>query len=268
MEVVAGSPAELQLAQFQAQPSQAPKATLAPQTLLGGGVVPPSGSPSSQSRASQPRVRFQGITPPAISAKVGSVEELELRLSQAVVEPPQQWQLGPLEAAAKSLLAETKTPPVRAQLREVLERIARFQQVQQRYNNPKLPKPSERDPFEATTELSDDSSGLTGLSSSLRTRVRQDLAGNSGNATVDKPLYDATGLLKPVVSKRAEAPQYALVDERGKVVSFITPTPDLNLKPYVGRRIGVHGKRGFMPEYRRAHVTAGRVTMLEGTIRR
>jgi len=59
-----------------------------------------------------------------------------------------------------------------------------------------------------------------------------------------------------------------LVDERGKVVSFITPTPDLNLKPYVGRRVGVHGKRGFMTEYRRAHVTAGRVTPLEGPIRR
>jgi len=262
MDVVAGSPAELQLAQFQSQPS--PQANRTPPALLSGGE-----GVSTTMQSTPPRVRFQGLTPPAppaISAKVGSVEELELRLSQAVVEPPQQWQLDPLEAAASSLLAETKAPPVRAQLREVLERIARFQQVQQRYNNPHLPPPAERDPLEATTELADDSSGLTGLSSSLRARARQDLAGSLGNATVDKPLYDATGLLKPVVSKRAEAPQYALVDERGKVVSFITPTPDLNLKPYVGRRIGVHGKRGFMPEYRRAHVTAGRVTALEGTV--
>ncbi len=260
IDIVAGSPAELQLAQFQAQPS-----SQTPPAFLGGGEATLPASPLPPLRTPQPRVRFRGLTPP-VSATVGSVEELELRLSQAVVEPPQQWELDPLETAANSLLAETKTPPVRAQLREVLERITRFQKVQQRYNNPTLPAPAERDPFE-TTEL-DDSGGLTSLSSSVRNRVKQDLANNSRTTDANRPLYDATGLLKPVVSKRPEAPQYALVDERGKVVSFITPTPDLNLKPYVGRRIGVHGKRGFMPEYRRAHVTAGRVTSLEGTVRR
>jgi hypothetical protein len=34
----------------------------------------------------------------------------------------------------------------------------------------------------------------------------------------------------------------------------------VNLQSYVGQRIGVLGNRGFMPEYRRAHVTASRVT--------
>ncbi|NOZ41512.1 MAG: SH3 domain-containing protein [Planctomycetes bacterium] len=265
IDIVAGSPAEMQLAQFQAQPS-----SQVPPALLSGDAAPLSARQlplprGTQPRAAPPRVRFRGLTPP-ISATLGSVEELELRLSQTVVEPPKQWELEPLEAAANSLLEQTKTPPVRAQLREVLQRIARFQQVQQRYNNPTLPAPVERDPFE-TGELGD-SGGLTSLSSSVRNRVRQDLANNSRTIDANKPLYDATGLLKPVVSKRPEAPKYALVDERGKVVSFITPTPDLNLKPYVGRRIGVHGKRGFMTEYRRAHVTVGRVTPLEGPIRR
>ena len=55
---------------------------------------------------------------------------------------------------------------------------------------------------------------------------------------------------------------------KGDVVSFVTPTPDLNLKPYVGRRIGVNGTRGFMTEFRRAHVTAGRVTPIDAPLRR
>jgi hypothetical protein len=59
-----------------------------------------------------------------------------------------------------------------------------------------------------------------------------------------------------------------LVDDSGGVISFVTPTPDLNLQPYVGMRIGVNGSRGFMPEYRKAHVTAGRVTPIEDRIRR
>lgn len=285
MDVVAGSPAELQLAEYQSK-----AANLAPPALLANGAAtttPPTQeipvtSPEISAlpmQALQPRVRFEGKTTP-VSAAVGSVEELELRLSQAVVKTPQQWELAPLESAANGLLASTTTPSVRAQLREVLQRIARFQQVQQRYNNPPpviTTPPStkeERDPFAATDEDEPPSSELTGLSSDIRQRAKQDLANEASApaeeelSSANKPLYDATGLLKPVVSKRAQAPQYALVDEQGKVVSFVTPTPDLNLKPYVGRRIGVHGTRGFMPEYRRAHVTAGRVTPIEGTIRR
>ena len=47
------------------------------------------------------------------------------------------------------------------------------------------------------------------------------------------------------------------------MVTFVTASPDVNLQAYVGQRIGVRGSRGFMPEYRRAHVTASRVTPLE-----
>ncbi len=272
MDVVTGSPAEFQLAQFevhnqahsqsQTTPQATPQASLAPPALLGSNKTP-----LATLRAAQPRVRFEGLTPPA-PVTVNSIEELELRLSQTVVEPPKEWQLDSLETAANDLLVKTKTLPERAQLREVLERIARFQKVQTQYNSPTVPAPAERDPFETASETAGETTaGATSLSSSVRQRARQDLENDSPRAATDGPLYDATGLLKPVVSKRAEAPQYALLDERGKVVSFVTPTPDLNLKPYIGRRIGVHGKRGFMPEFRRAHVTVARVTPLRGTQR-
>jgi hypothetical protein len=105
----------------------------------------------------------------------------------------------------------------------------------------------------------------------VRQRVREDLAEppvESTGDSIDEPLYDAVGLLKPVVSRRDGAPRYALVDGKGEVVSFVTPTPDLNLQPYVGRRIGVNGSRGFMNEFRRAHVTAGRATTIDATVRR
>jgi hypothetical protein len=43
------------------------------------------------------------------------------------------------------------------------------------------------------------------------------------------------------------------------VVTFITPTPDVNLQPFIGQQIGVSGSRGYIPEFRRSHVTAARV---------
>jgi hypothetical protein len=69
-------------------------------------------------------------------------------------------------------------------------------------------------------------------------------------------------VLRPVVSRRPGAPEYALVNEQGRVVSFVTPSPDLNLQPYLGHRIGIVGGRGYIPEFQRAHVTASRVTPL------
>jgi hypothetical protein len=86
---------------------------------------------------------------------------------------------------------------------------------------------------------------------------------SAGAPAATEALYDAVGTLKPVVSRRDKAPHYALVDDHGDVVTFVTAAADVNLQPYVGKRIGVRGSRGFMPEYRRAHVTASRVTPLE-----
>ena len=40
----------------------------------------------------------------------------------------------------------------------------------------------------------------------------------------------------------------------------------MNLQPYIGQRIGVTGSRGYIPEFRRAHVTAGRVSPLNERI--
>jgi hypothetical protein len=76
------------------------------------------------------------------------------------------------------------------------------------------------------------------------------------------------GILRPVVSHRPGAPQFALVNPQGQVVAFVTASPDMNLQPYVGQRIGVTGNRGYIPEFRRAHVTAGRVTPLNERILR
>jgi hypothetical protein len=82
---------------------------------------------------------------------------------------------------------------------------------------------------------------------------------NDPNSVTPSP-YDAVGVLRPVVSRRPGAPQFALVNAQGQVVTFVTPAPDVNLQPYVGQRIGVTGSRGYIPEFRRAHVTAGRVS--------
>ena len=165
-------------------------------------------------------------------------------------------------------------------LRDLISRINRFDNVQRDYkssNSGSIPPLGNH-----TTEnrILEQNSGFNSapvedqvarVVDNVRQRVQQDLrnAQPLARATNEtKPLYDAVGKLKPVVSKREQAPPYALVNDKGDVVSFVTPTPDLNLQPYVGRHIGIHGNRGFMPEYRKAHVTAGRVSPINTKLRR
>lgn len=258
--VVPGSPAAAQL------PAAAP---IAP-GLIGE-------NPQQSLATKQPRIRFEGISAPT-GPFDSRVVEMQLRLSQIVVQSPTTWQLGGLREEAAALLAQGDSPELRDQLRDLLDRIATFENVQARYRNAGMPAPTALAgapaspagaPSAATTQ------GMTGQSNEVLARIRSDLgADNSitptpGAAPATTELaatdakYDAVGTLKPVVSKRAQAPRFALVDDHGDVVTFVTASPDVNLQSYVGKRIGVLGNRGFMPEYRRAHVTASRITPLE-----
>jgi hypothetical protein len=261
INVVAGSPAEVVLAQHQET----------------AGVA-----------TGQPRVRFPGMN--SGGAVDPRVAEMQLRLSKIVVQPPTAWQLSALREETAALLAQEQSPQVRDQLRDLLDRVATFEAVQARYRaTPSLatasnaPASAAAIPGQPPAAPGQTNPAMTGQTADVLARVRADLGvdnsitptpgvqppvpSTGGLAAADKPaeeaLYDAVGTLKPVVSRREQAPRYALVDDHGDVVTFVTATTDVNLQPFVGKRIGVRGNRGFMPEYRRAHVTASRVTPLE-----
>jgi hypothetical protein len=272
IEVVEGSPAQVRLAQFQETTTAgAPPASATE-------VAPSADAP----RSGPPRIRLSGVSPAGpVDPRVA---ELQIKLSQIVVQPPASWKLSALREETAALLAQEPSAPVREQLRDLLERIATFESVQGRYaaapavgKGPVVIVPAGNSPAAAAPAPPE---GMTGQSAEVLARARADLgkddgitptpggplASTGGSAVAPaatEALYDAVGTLKPVVSRRDKAPHYALVDDHGDVVTFVTAAADVNLQPYVGKRIGVRGSRGFMPEYRRAHVTASRVTPLE-----
>jgi hypothetical protein len=204
-----------------------------------------------------------------------------------VVQDSSQWQFEQFHHEADTLLTQAEAAAVRERTRDFLNQLALFERVCSRRldsTNASAKGIPARDHQTRTlligqgeapaNQTADLDSPHQQRQFDLRQRARADLqtgrlGSNRGDhqvaaieETPDSVRYDAVGLLKPVVSQREQAPRYALVDDEGKVVSFLTPTPDVNLQPYIGRRIGVNGKRGFMPEYRRAHVTASRITPL------
>jgi uncharacterized protein YgiM (DUF1202 family) len=183
-------------------------------------------------------------TPAPISDDLSRrLADVELRLSRTVCQPPATWQIEPLQLEAKQLLTHAQSVPDRAAVETMLAKIERFAAIDRRYRQlgPLLTTRAPQIGQQPITPIPDATAGVVGP---------------------DGQRYDAVGILRPVVSKRAGAPQFALLNERGQVVSFVTPTPDVNLQPYVGHQIGVTGTRGYIPEFQRTHVTAGRVAPL------
>ena len=155
--------------------------------------------------------------------------------------PPNLWNTERLERDTAQLMARAKTPAERDAVRVTQDKINRFAEIGHQYSQTHgIVAQSGQPP-------------ITPLPGPVAPTA------NGGS-------YDAVGILRPVVSRRPGAPQFALVDERGQVISFVTPTPDLNLQPYLGHRIGVVGNRGYIPEFQRATVTAARVTPLNDRI--
>jgi hypothetical protein len=194
-------------------------------------TTPPSAAPTT---AEQPQA----------SLLTGDLSQdltaIELRLSRMAAAPANLWNTERLERDVAQLMARAKTPDERDAVRLTQEKINRFAGLTRRSN-------------QANQTLGD----ITQAGQSPATPMPNSVATNAAGGP-----YDAVGILRPVVSRRPGAPQFALVDERGQVISFVSPAPDLNLQPYLGHRVGVVGNRGYIPEFQRANVTASRVTPL------
>jgi len=196
------------------------------------------------------------VSPPAAGPVADdlsrSLSEIETRLSRMVAAPVNLWNTERLERDAAQLLSRAKTPAERDAVQVTINKIGRFNQIAHRAN------PS-------GTAIAQTNPGVQPpVTPQQSIAVAPAAPGVAGATPVGN--YDAMGILRPVVSRRPGAPQYALVDDRGQVLSFITPTPDVNLQPYLGQRVGVIGNKGYIAEFNRSHVTAARVTPLTDRI--
>lgn len=175
---------------------------------------------------------------PRTSANTPASElaQLELELSLMVAQDKSSWDLAAIRSRVQRLVDHGATPAQRGEARLLLDKIAQFE-----------------DAF--------DVSGQGPLGASTETTISD--AGNSAYA----PHYDAKGWLKPVVSRSKPAAPYAIVDQAGKPLAFVTPSPGLNIARYANKEVGLFGKRGYIEELKTPHVMAERVIDLERHVR-
>jgi SH3-like domain-containing protein len=203
-----------------------------------GGVRLASGA---QKADREPRVAIRQARPADITNESGRQRELDridLELSAMVVDEISTWSFGSLYERANTLLAQAQTPAERGRARQLVDKLARFEDIKKRHDAIRHP--------EATAVAG---SGGGGVAPAPR-------------AVVD-PRFDGVGRLAPVVSQRPGAPQFALIDASNTVVSFITPAPGVNLRPYVDKQVGVNGQRGYRTDLQREHINVQHVTLVD-----
>ncbi len=176
--------------------------------------------------------RDGGATPLASEAAMQrELDRIDLQLSAMVVEDVTAWSFVDLQRRAEAVLDAAQTPVARGRARVMLTKLARFEDIRRRHAALR---------------------GAPGGEAMLAAPRR-----------ADDGRFDGVGRLSPVISQQVGGPSYALVDESNAVVSFVTPAPGVNLRPYVDQVVGVNGQRGYLTDLQRQHINVQRVTVLD-----
>ncbi len=213
-------------------------------------MIPPEALPPSARGEESLRTRSSRPRPLSDREFNAELERIELELSVMVIEEPSVWSFDSLRERTNYLLDQAQTAVERGRARLLAEKIARFDDIKRRQD--------------AVLAMRDRTDRTSRILAKLRPR---DDEGPSAKFDLDDR-FDGVGQLTQVVSPKTGAPRYALVDKAGDVQCYVTPAPGVNLHNYVGRKVGLTGTRGYMPEQRASHITARHVTPLEGTMLR
>ena len=210
---------------------------------LGAGVFDPSAGP-------QPTAVSSG----AAAVSGDELADIDLALSLAVAGPSAAWNLAPLRERLRLAATRATSESERMRAQAIDARLARFEGIQARQKTLVAGTAPDQSPL----RLGGMWSSLSALGSRpVRPGVMPGGAPAGGQPTWTPPdQVETTGRLATVVSRRPDAPRWALVDENNNVLAFVAPQTGVNLAPLVGQQVSVRGAKGYMPEYKRPYLVA------------
>lgn len=225
------------------------------------------GTANTQTTTSQTDVNWYGIpattpsaaTSPAslapLTATAANVDltQLQVALSEMVTQPMHLWNLQGLYNATLHTIEHGSTALERGQARLLLERIEEFAGLAQRSGYAALQRGTASSVGSGVMLAAANPSVPGGIVVSSNF---QGFAGTSAN-------YDATGWLVPVIAASPGQPSHALADQTGKILSYVSPAPGLNLDLYLNQPVGISGLRGYLPQLQAGHIQAQRVIRVQ-----
>jgi hypothetical protein len=205
---------------------------------------------------------------PAVLA--AQLDKLKLDLALLVSRPIAQWDLEPLRGRTEALAAAAEGTPLVRDVRLVAYRIQECELLLQRHQR-MLENPAGAAEEDPRVERHGVSAAPQVKRTSWQEEIADALDGEQPVGTsVDRlaaeqadAAFDAEGWLMPVHSTRRAAPPFALLDDDGRVICYVQPSPGLNLRRYTKRHVGLMGNRQYTSELHANLLTATRVVRRE-----
>jgi len=205
------------------------------------------------------------------------LDQIDVSLGRIMSDPPERWNFGPIRLQTQGLQDRNLNAAERSRVQAMLNKIDRYEDLRRRSTGVTAMRddlerrfrpvgvPNLLPPVTNPMVGRQPAPGVNPLGPALiNPNAGAPLAtipyAAAPPAVTDPSQFDAVGRLTPVVSKRKNAPTFALMDASRNVVAFITPAPGIDLRGLLGQEIGVQGERGYIPEFQRMHVTAQRAS--------
>ena len=196
--------------------------------------------------------------PPAVAGAApvpaDELADVDLALSLAVAGSSEDWNLEPIRERLRLAAARATTAEERTRAEAIDTRLARFEALKARQAVLAAGPAGDASPL----RLGSMWSSLSAVGSRpVRPGVLPGGRPADGRPDWTPPdQIETTGRLATVISRRPDAPRWALVDGQNNVLVFITPRPGVSLAPLVGQQVTVRGAEGYMPEYKRPYLVA------------
>ncbi|MEN0109517.1 MAG: hypothetical protein AAF805_02225 [Planctomycetota bacterium] len=166
---------------------------------------------------------------------------LELALASTIAEPTAAWRLDALIAEAGELAGVADGDEQRRAARAVSTRLEGFAEIARRS---RLAAAQPRARADGSDTVEGDAWRSPGRGAAEQSVAPRSYADRVRPATQPAP---TTGVLRPVVSKRPDAPSFAVVNGDGQIAAFVTPKPEIKarLDALVGRRVSLRGSGDY-----------------------
>ncbi len=178
-----------------------------------------------------------------LETRGADVQRLSLILSRLMAARATAAEAEPLARAARSLASSSPDPVVAGRARLLAERAGQYIRVAHRRDGDVVIR-SIGTPRIPTSQV-------------LPASANQSPAYSPPyNPTANATAYSQSGYLVQVYSARSNSPPFALTDNSGRTLAYVTPVPGVNLRPHLNSRVNVSGNQGFITGLNTPHILA------------
>lgn len=175
-----------------------------------------------------------------VNISSSELQQIQVSLSNEVAKPIEQWNLANFKSMIEERLQQSSDPLFRGEARLLIDRIEAFIQLKNRSTHT-VPA-ANNTPTYGPLMPSNPETPATWLNASQ---------------------YDASGWLVPVHATHTGQPEYAITDDRGNTLAYVTAQPGVNLRRYLRQPVGLKGRRGYLADLSANHIVVERVVSLQ-----